>query len=61
MDDMVKQVLGGWIRAGVAAVAGGMGYTEWVNGDVGTAVVGLGVAIAMALWSTLQKTGSVKA
>lgn len=61
MDDMMRQVLAGWLRTAVAAAAGAMGWEQWVSGDVTTALVSLGVAVVMGFWSTLQKKDIVKA
>jgi hypothetical protein len=60
MDSMMRQVLAGWIRTGVSFVAGAVGLEQYANGEIGTAVVAMGVGIAMAVWSALQKKEVVK-
>jgi hypothetical protein len=61
MDRMMRQVLAGWIRTGVTFVAGAVGLEQYANGEIGTAIVAVGVGLAMALWSALQKKEVVKA
>ena len=61
MEDMMKQVLGGWFRTAIATGAGAVGMAEYVQGDVLTSLVAFLVAVAMGAWSQLQKKGKVPA
>lgn len=60
MDDTAKTVLAGWIRHFIGFAAGAMGLETWLNPDLVTGMVTLGLALVALVWSTVQKQFNTK-
>ena len=55
MDDMVKQVLAGWVRHLLTVAAGGLGWEAWFTGDVMNGAIAVILGFVAFGWSYINK------